>query len=53
MEYIVTIAKGYGCTAHVYKFDDRTEAFDFAELAVLHGAGINVRIEFEKETDDE
>lgn len=53
MEYIVTIAKGYGYTAHVYQFDDRTEAFDFAELAFMHGNEVNVKIEFNKEADDE
>ena len=53
MEYVVTIAKGYGYTAHVFNFDDRTEAFDFAELAFMHGSGVNVKIEFNKEESDE
>lgn len=53
MRYVVTIAKGYGYTAHVYTFGDRSEAFDFAEMAAEHGQGVNVRVEFEKEENDE
>lgn len=53
MEYVVTIAKGYGYTAHTFVFNDRMEAFDFAELAAGHGDGVNVKIEFGKEESDE
>lgn len=53
MEYVVTIAKGYGYTAHTFVFDDRMEAFDFAEQAAAHGDGVTVRVEFGKEESDE
>jgi hypothetical protein len=53
MKYFVSIGKGYGYTALEFVFDDRSEAFDFAELAVMHGKDVKVKVEFDREADDE
>lgn len=48
-EYVVSVSSGYGYNTHEYVFDDRSEAFDFAEIAFMHGKDVKVKVEFNKE----
>jgi len=53
MKYKVKLVlSGYSYVDIVFEFDDRTEAIDFAETALMHGDLVDAKLTFIREEAD-